>query len=485
MAVWNDLPAELRLAIYEYLAYQDDDLSKTQYQHLPRTNHSLSTYAAVSREFQAFFEERTFKQLILRQSDLAEFEKILVPHRRRWLRRLWLRIELRRYSCRSCFYPECARDANENSATFTTSIWKLFKILKGWEIKGQIPLSQISLTLLLSAYSPSDIEQHFRDFYINEDLSTFHSTSHLYNHYGPQYCWCYGLHVVPSWGPRLRLFGLPLELDLSQVSAKVPPLLPTLDFVTGFIMSRQFYRKIPSLGLILRSFPNLQDISYEQWRRVEGNRDGEYAILREVIEALPSNLRRFSIFLDANVGLHWPNISKGIMESDVASAHKLRTVSRQYTKIDASFFVDAQYFFATFISGPSGEECWPNLETFTMTSALLSSKSRGRYGDMLEGAAKAALRMPKLRMLQIWFGYANEFCLFRYMKEQEDSLIEWVRTSNALRGPNQGVVQAWQAVADETRRGQLRIKQPDIKIPKLKNYISAHPFCYGPGRIIL
>ena len=95
---WSHLPPEIRLRILKLVA-QD---------HEPKGNvgaASVAPYAAVCPEWQFFFEQITFNYLILGNSTLEAFKKVVGGSKKirlGYIRHLWLRIKLPKYSCPSC-----------------------------------------------------------------------------------------------------------------------------------------------------------------------------------------------------------------------------------------------------------------------------------------------------------------------------------------------------------------------------------------------
>ncbi|KAI1099891.1 hypothetical protein F4804DRAFT_65626 [Jackrogersella minutella] len=459
MAVWSDLPAELRLKIYELL----DHGRRLRPQHEDvRQNHHMSAYAAVSNEWQEFFEMRNFGQLVIRQSDLQDFERLLTKSRRCWLNTLWLQVELPRYNCFACHLPERSWDAEINSDVVNAAIWKLFTILSQWKGKGQKPTA---LNLVLSAHSPSDREHHFRDHRFDDDLLTTYSSSLVAYHHDYRHGWDHGVQLVAQEGPRRRLLGEPLKLDFNEVSADLPPRLPSLDFIVGFFIPRQFYRRFSNLELILGSLPNLKSLHLEYWRHTEPSRFGEsddVSRLRRVIQALPPSLYSFTVFRDANDALHWGLPKAAIYESnhDSLPTQVLKEASYNHTIINMSFVLDAKFFFLESPRIGETSRVWPNLESLTITSFLLSSRTMNVERDkMLIVAATTSRFMPKLRMLQIWFTYLGKACIFRYKNTPEGPHIEWLYTKRAPKGPSPEVLANWQMVADEKRQGQIRVEK--------------------------
>ncbi|KAI0379401.1 hypothetical protein F5Y04DRAFT_290290 [Hypomontagnella monticulosa] len=386
MATWNSLPIELRLVVYQNLDYTDR--RRPQGQDI-RHKHCMTKYAAVSREWQAFFEQRNFKRLTIRQQDLEEFERIFKGYRRRWLRILWMRVQLPRYRCPECNMEETEGETGFNSSLFTSTIWKLFTILSTWDRENPLPF-----TLMLSVYSPSDNEHHFRTHCFGDDLKTFYMGPRL-----PlsdfEHGWWLGRQHAPRLEAKLRVLGKPLKFLLTRVSADPDARLPTIRLVSALVLPRQFYRRIPNVDVIIRSLPNLQDFRYEQWRPVTGRGVANaFVELRDIIQALPYKLERISIFEDFNDALH-PRALHQPGEHDLISAQLLRRLSHELIDVNASFIMDGCDFFEFDL-----QRSWPRLELLTLTCKILRRDSLER-DDLFIAAAKAAMFMPKLRMLQL------------------------------------------------------------------------------------
>ncbi|KAI2631438.1 hypothetical protein GGS26DRAFT_557704 [Hypomontagnella submonticulosa] len=477
MAGWKDLPAELRLLVYHHL---DQTGVRRPRQEDIRHRHYMSAYAAVSHEWQGFFEERTFKQLVIRGSDLGELNNIVTGSRRRWLRTLWMRVELPRYTCESCSTEESEEEVRINNSISTADIWRLFEILGTWKERNHIPF-----TLMLSVYSPSDNEHHFRNHGFDDDLSAFNMAPMMPRH-DPPHEWHYGLQFAPELGPRLRAFGEPLSLELTQVSVVPAPRLPSLDFVTEFVLPRQFYRMIPNVDLIFRSLPNLQGFRFEHWRQVSPTSAATAMFrLREVIRALPPSLRRVSIFEDSNGALNPRRIYEAAV-NDAISGHLLRDASHQLIEVNASFIIDAKHFFKSFELDHGLEEApWPHLEVLTLTSSyLIRSRSRGK-NNMLVAAAKAAMLMPKLRLLQIWFARLRQMHVFRYVKTTSGPLIEWVQTEGSAHRLSGKVIQAWERYAYMSSQEPLCVEETDILPEQIKGHACALRYLHRVDSILV
>lgn len=100
---WFGLPYEIRHLILEAIARRVDCGFTTGF-------NGLAPLAMVCMEWKSFVEKRTFRRLTLAPSDLAMFRKVAVegwPNSRfRYVRHIWLRIKLSRYSCSDCLDAE-------------------------------------------------------------------------------------------------------------------------------------------------------------------------------------------------------------------------------------------------------------------------------------------------------------------------------------------------------------------------------------------
>ena len=116
--------------------------------------------------------------------------------------------------------------------------------------------------------------------------------------------------------------------------------------------------------------------------------------------------------------------------------------SCQLDSLSVSFMVDADRIFDT--RRPSWQ--WPNLESLALTSQLLApDKRQAEIDQMLEAAAAAATRMPKLKTMEIWNGREGLASLFSYHAAQAGSVITWTGTWELALQPT--VIQAWRKVS--------------------------------------
>jgi hypothetical protein len=241
---WTSLPAEIRLMILEAI---------TQQKHP-----GWASLASVCREWQLVIEKRNFHQLKLQASCLDDFKRLIV-RQRNLIRHIRLDIELPKYLCRACTRNESISRAGRNSSKFIKGIWKLFRVLSTWEpAKG--------LTLELNAYSPSDSDHWFKNWYFASDDEgnqdgTLAQQTHS-NWHDPEHGWIDGQQVTaPPSEAIQRLFGR-VYLDFQKE-------LPQVDSVTCFIIRRQLRRclALRSLHHVMSKLGRLEHLIYEPWRQ--------------------------------------------------------------------------------------------------------------------------------------------------------------------------------------------------------------------------
>lgn len=93
-------------------------------------------------------------------------------------------------------------------------------------------------------------------------------------------------------------------------------------------------------------------------------------------------------------------VGDGIVQTtDPSIAASLAKASLGFEKLSASYFIDAQDFF----TACRPDWVWNNLSSLALTSWLLTSPDNySGINDLLRSAAAAAMRMPKLLLMEIW-----------------------------------------------------------------------------------
>lgn len=253
---WAGLPTEVRLRILEATAWKPRRCCLTKRSII---DPSLARYASVCREWQEFFEKRTFSHLALHQRDIEHFGKI-VRHRAYLVEHIWLRVELRRYGCPTCMKSEKEDEKRRNNKRVGKAVLELFSILSLWEH------GHGRLTLDISIHSPSDSQHYFKEYSVQP---VSHGTGQceeagLHTIHDPEHGWRKGQRVaIPSDTAMFRFIGNIVSLDIDYI--------PIVRVVKNLLIRRQTVRTMASKALqqIIMSLPQLESIQFEPWRELE------------------------------------------------------------------------------------------------------------------------------------------------------------------------------------------------------------------------
>jgi hypothetical protein len=248
---WATLPAEIRLMILEAVA---------------ENNHpGWGPLASVCSEWQLCIEKQNFRRLKLQVPCLDDFNTIVGQNerRRRFIRHIWLDIELPKYSCHVCCYAESPSWSDRQGRIVSKGIWKLFRILSTWGSGSEFERREV--TLELNAHSPGDWKHWFKNFYFTshdkDNEKTTHNCSTVDD---PEHDWIGGKQIIPPGEYRdnvERLFG--------SINLRFRKDLPRVNIITSFVVRRQLRRwlKGDSLMLLLNKLSGLNHIIYEPWRQ--------------------------------------------------------------------------------------------------------------------------------------------------------------------------------------------------------------------------
>lgn len=154
------LSQELIDQIASYLERYDEEPSYSQ-----EPVSKLPAYACVSRKWQLSIESRTFKSLIINNTELPNLAKIMVGHRRYLLTQLTYDVLLTLNSDRSSNPKfESAEDQKVNNETFTQAFKDLFRELKSWKTDNEGGKGQVrQLTLCLRRLQTLHVTHHGND----------------------------------------------------------------------------------------------------------------------------------------------------------------------------------------------------------------------------------------------------------------------------------------------------------------------------------
>ncbi|KAL6830616.1 hypothetical protein J3E69DRAFT_196824 [Trichoderma sp. SZMC 28015] len=354
MATWYSLPIEIQTMILKLLQSHSD-------------SGTTSSYAAVSKEWQLYFERYNFRRLILHQSCIPEFGRVVRHHRRGMVKHVWLRVELAPYFCPACEWPERPFEVLDNNQTFTAALYRLLEVLGTWKKSGQYGVSNGGLVLELSAYSPSDSEHFFKyplgkDDYphkydetcivddsvkagTSDSLPEDHTPENNISHrtFDTPY-----IRVTPG---TCRLFGSLLKLDYGKLDIpKANRRLPGVSVVKALLHRRRYPRSFhpDTLLNIFESLHGLESIVLEPCIRDYPCPDKNVQRSFDVFLRHIGSLKRLSIYGDhLHVGTNGFNPYK-IMPS---LGWTLTDESHLFEHLSIAFLADAKDFFRDFWPG--------------------------------------------------------------------------------------------------------------------------------------
>ncbi|UPK96087.1 hypothetical protein LCI18_007022 [Fusarium solani-melongenae] len=382
----------------------------------------LASFACVNRHWREFFEAKTFRHLLISQYDIEDFDTVVRGARRSYVKHLWLRILLPKHLWVWRKEEEDAHVLWKADRIFTTSIFGLWDALANWD--ACIHDGNLGFTFELSAHSPSDRGKHIRDDFFERDVDMYQgyletnsaeaykSSGDVYAPYLKAYRGLAGKFGTQMWDRTVAdLFGWkPLEFnfheqeEMSPIREDEAPELPSVSVITKFLIRQSQFRQISPTSLVetLSSLPHFEQVAIERWP----------CMARKFILDLPMLVKTLSLYGDiANIFHEWS--SRDVIA--IGLAKHLRNYSRHLENISVSFLIDAKNFFQPFWT--SQTECtttWENLKTFSLTSQIFKSSSRSRVNGLLCAAANAAMKMPKLQLLELWGGEEGIASVFRY-----------------------------------------------------------------------
>lgn len=471
MAVWNDLPCEIRQLILGRVPEAEARQGPTR---------GLAKHASVSREWQLFFEPKIFRHFILDPCDLPQFEAVLRPtHRRRLVRHILLQVGLthRTETLHALqLYPtaETVLQAEKRcDRRFSHALWYLMRVLARWEADGP------GLTLEIGTYSP--FENTARDLWDFERDDDGRETTKCYSKFleaasvGADY---------PSWqDPIFELmdvFRAPdgsglgdgawkwvlakiigrrgLRVDLEAAGPDGELTLPEVPVVTDFLVRLRSFRNFDPQGIsrILKCFPRIADVHVERWRQGDAALDWRWdrRMARLLREDLPPAARSLTVFDESDTAFHQQPSKLADVQPVPRLARAVFAASRRLENVAVSFLVDACDFFQPFWPGnslPGPQVGWESLTSLALTSEVMTSESNASANELLQAAARAAMRMPKLRVMELWDRRGQDAAVFRYRATDRKSVISWLGTWEVTLMPE--TLEAWRNVVSQRGGG--------------------------------
>ncbi|KAG9252602.1 uncharacterized protein F5Z01DRAFT_675722 [Emericellopsis atlantica] len=484
-SLWSRLPVELRDMVFGHLL-------------TPRRS-LYATYARVNKEWNAYWEPKLFRKLVLTPDDLEYLSEVFGgdnTRRLRYLHRLDFDIILEKYDCDLCDKAEDEGTALRNDYTMTMCLLRLLMSLHPLEPATKPSGEQHRVTLTITCFSRSDTKHHYKPLAmrLNSLTDEFEEIeepeSGRSNGHGP-------LPVDKHYECATRLFGsrrLQWCFGDGHQVLEPPQKLPEARIITDLSLDLASYR---TLGrnvvwrLVQEGFPSLVALNHEQWLRLkppEQLRPDENFV--EMIgtqwpNTFPRRIQRLSLFSDADPRLH----QGGPRPATHHEAGRSLALASQYLSVlTCGFAADAAGFLDDFFEDRCPEVMmrWEHLTKLCLTAACFESDTGDEISSLLSAAARAARRMPQLLVFEMWNcgnGQAARFCYETRQRTREGNYypasIVWACTwSPACIDQSDPAIGEWRRLARDRSGGLeagVRFSKIEMKPIELRTHLAMIP----------
>lgn len=237
MATWDDLPFELKRLVFRALENSIPEHGKVKRKRGP---FALAPLAAVNAQWRDAIEAITFKGLIVKTSEVNDFEGYFRqnPRRQAALRHVCVRVELPKYAARLNRMCETEEELDTNDSIFSDTLWHFFSAMSAWDADAlRQDHKSPGVALELWARSPSDRDPLFGEKGISDNGDS-------------------------------RFFESQLDLNIGAMHEPYGRIgLPEVPAVTSFCLLRRNHRCMTPRSLlhIMHSLPRLAHTDIELW----------------------------------------------------------------------------------------------------------------------------------------------------------------------------------------------------------------------------
>lgn len=392
-----------------------------------------------------------------------------------------------------------------NNEVFTKPIWKLLDVLSRWE-KTDANHGQ-QLTLELSAHAPCDW-QHLlkgdvehqddypyragidaqRDYIARHPIELRRPASTLEELFSrdPE---IHDLNVLELLNPNVSNHPIPnhnqgsaerlissLKFDTFRVKFRPEQRrdrLPEVKMVSSFLMRRQYYRMLDFIDLrrlVMESLTGLRNMRCERWRThslVFPDWKLGLTLNPSILggtmlgPTVPSPLETFSLFEDFSIKMHGLGVEHP-RPSAMKVLHWLAISAVSIKNVAVSFLSDAKDCLEL------RTRTLPKLESIALTSQHWLEPTQENTQKLLYLAARAALQMPSLQIMEIWTCGNGHAAIFRYeatgtafsSAARLTWRCSWDVEENAIAW--KGVIAAWSHVAATNAGRELRFTEDPL-----------------------
>lgn len=331
-------------------------------------------------------------------------------------------------------------DLCRNNGNFTKAVWNLLHTLSTWETLD--PTHGQQLTLELSAHSPSDSQCLLEDDPEHRDEYPYRAGISAQREYivrhpraeSNEFTGMFGSQPVTfitfptPFGPTVYEYSPGLVKRLISdfgfdISRRSQTRLPEVRMVSEFVIRRQYHRSISDkslLRLLRESLTGLRKLRFERWRTadpmVRQRTDLIYAYtLTAAMErrsisgaSVPQPLETVSLFEDFSERMHGFSGERVPRQTHIKRFPFVASSAVNIKNLAISFISDAKdtLNFSNYT--------FPNLESIALTSQHWLEPSQENINKLLLLAAKAAEKMPKLQIMEIWTCGDGQAAILRY-----------------------------------------------------------------------
>jgi hypothetical protein len=192
---------------------------------------------------------------------------------------------------------------------------------------------------------------------------------------------------------------------------------------------------------------------------------------------LDCNLKRVVLFENFSPQYAHAMRCKPVRAPTIYMNKVLAVASLRLEVLSASFLAEANLFFQACQSSWT----WPDLVSLSLTSRLLKPDiDQEKIYGMLQAAANAAMRMPKLQTMEIWFGKMGLAAMFRY--QSIPARITWRGTWDLSLSSD--VTLAWENVAVQQHRNRLEVVKSKVDTSLIESHGDAIHYLEHSGTVV-
>lgn len=147
----------------------------------------------------------------------------------------------------------------------------------------------------------------------------------------------------------------------------------------------------------------------------------EWKIENKAAKTKWNNLKSLTLFEDFNED-HVAALGLApIRPPSITFSRRLVRMSEGLVKLSTSFLVDASHLIDHFL----GSDAAYQMQSLSMTCNLLDSTADQEEREgILKLAAELPKRMPRLKVLELWYAKRGQACRFRFKWHQESRAVE-------------------------------------------------------------